>query len=74
MFAREAKHVSPLYAADLAGGALACLAIVPLLNWLGGPNTVSFTGVCMALAGMVWAADRKARKDPPPDAPCSSWY
>jgi hypothetical protein len=38
VFARQAKHVSPLYAADLAGGALACLAIVPLLNWLGGPN------------------------------------
>jgi hypothetical protein len=62
VFAREAKHVSPLYAADLAGGALACLAIVPLLNWLGGPNTVFFTGLCMALAGMVWAVDRKLRR------------
>lgn len=62
VFAREAKHVSPLYAADLAGGALACLAIVPLLNWLGGPNTVFFTGVCMALAGTIWAVDRKARR------------
>src|SRR4029077_6911634 len=27
VFAREPRHVSPLYAADLAGGALACLAI-----------------------------------------------
>lgn len=62
VFAREARHVSPLYAADLAGGALACLAIVPLLNWLGGPNTVFFTGVCMAAAGTIWAADPKARK------------
>ena len=62
VFAREAKHVSPLYAADLAGGALACLAIVPLLNWLGGPNTVFFTGVCMATAGTIWATDRKARR------------
>ena len=62
VFAREAKHVSPLYAADLAGGALACLAIVPLLNWLGGPNTVFFTAACMALAGMVWAVDRKLRR------------
>src|SRR6266481_1946768 len=61
VFARQAKHVSPLYAADLGGGALACLAIVPLLNWLGGPNTVLFTGVCMAVAGMVWAMDGKAR-------------
>ena len=61
VFARQTKHVSPLYAADLAGGALACLAIVPLLNWLGGPNTVLFTGVCMAISGTVWAMDRKAR-------------
>src|ERR1700694_522096 len=60
VFAREARHVSPLYAADLAGGALACLAVVPLLDWLGGPNTVFFTGVCMAAAAMVWAVDRKA--------------
>jgi hypothetical protein len=62
VFAREANHVSPLYAADLAGGALACLAIVPLLNWLGGPNTVFFTGVCMALAGTIWAVDREGRR------------
>ncbi len=62
VFSREARHVSRFYAADLAGGALACLAIVPLLNWLGGPNTVFFTGVCMALAGAVWAAESKARR------------
>ncbi|HEX3354455.1 MAG TPA: hypothetical protein VHS34_16665 [Terriglobales bacterium] len=62
VFARQASHVSRLYAADLAGGALACLAIVPLLKWLGGPNTVLFTGACMGLAGVVWAANRKARK------------
>jgi len=52
----------PLYAADLAGGALACLGHRPLLNWLGGPNTVFFTGVCMALAGTIWAGDSRARK------------
>jgi hypothetical protein len=62
VFARQASHVSRLYAADLAGGALACLAIVPLLNWLGGPNTVIFTGACMGIAGMVWAVDSRARK------------
>ena len=61
VFARQASHVSRLYAADLAGGALACLAIVPLLKWLGGPNTVLFTGACMGVAGTVWAANRKAR-------------
>src|ERR1700729_4373288 len=34
LFARESRHISRLYGADLIGGALACLAIVPLLNWL----------------------------------------
>ncbi len=62
VFARQARRVPLLYAADLAGGALACLAIVPLLNGLGGPNTVFFTGVCMAIAGTIWAVDHKARR------------
>jgi hypothetical protein len=62
VFARQTAHISRLYAADLAGGALACLAIVPLLNWLGGPNTVLFTGVCMAVAGTVWAEGSIARR------------
>src|SRR5437763_5646276 len=32
VFARETWRVSRLYGADLCGGALACLAVVPLLN------------------------------------------
>ncbi|OLC96068.1 MAG: hypothetical protein AUH86_10505 [Acidobacteria bacterium 13_1_40CM_4_58_4] len=51
-----------MYGADLTGGALACLAIVPLLNWLGGPNTVLFAGLVMALAGGVWAVSVAVRK------------
>src|SRR5580704_16294294 len=62
VFARESAHIPLLYGADLTGGALACLGIVPLLNWLGGPNTVFFTAVCMALAGTIWAVDTRARK------------
>src|SRR5713101_7923041 len=62
VFARESADIPRLYGADLAGGALACLAIVPLLNWLGGPNTVLFAGLAMALAGAVWAASVAARK------------
>src|SRR5205085_4471138 len=38
VFARETKHITRLYGADLLGGALSCLAVVPLLNWIGGPN------------------------------------
>src|SRR6476620_6295622 len=45
VFAREHRHIPRLYGADLCGGALACLAIVPLLNFLGGPNTLLFAAV-----------------------------
>ena len=62
VFARESANIPRLYGADLTGGALACLAIVPLLNWLGGPNTVLFAGLVMALAGGVWAVSVAVRK------------
>jgi SAM-dependent methyltransferase len=62
LFAREAEHIPRLYGADLAGGALACLLVVPLLNWLGGPNTVLFAGALAAGAGALWAATPGARK------------
>jgi hypothetical protein len=62
LFAREAEHIPRLYGADLAGGALACLLVVPLLNWLGGPNTVLFAGALAAGAGAVWATTPGARK------------
>jgi spermidine synthase len=62
IFARESGNISRLYGADLAGGAMACLAIVPLLNWLGGPNTILFAAVMAAVAGMVWAITTPTRK------------
>jgi spermidine synthase len=62
LFARESQNISRLYGADLLGGALACLGVVPLLNWLGGPNTVLFAGVMAAVAGATWAANAKLRK------------
>src|SRR5579863_491337 len=62
LFARESRHISRLYGADLIGGALACLAVVPLLNWLGGPNAILFAALMAALAGAVWANDSKIRK------------
>src|SRR5208337_281349 len=64
LFAREAAHIPRLYGADLLGGALACLGVVPLLNFLGGPNTVLFAAVMAAIAGMVWAAKPVFRKIP----------
>jgi len=62
LFARESRHISWLYGADLTGGALACLGIVPLLNWLGGPNTVLIAGVMAAVAGVAWAACAWSRR------------
>jgi spermidine synthase len=55
LFARESGHISRLYGADLLGGAVACLAVVPLLNWLGGPNTVLFAAFMASAAGVMWA-------------------
>src|SRR6266704_1524158 len=62
LFARESKHIPRLYGADLAGGALACIGIVPLLNWIGGPNTILFAAAVASIAGAVWANSVFARK------------
>src|ERR1700674_4662730 len=40
LFARSSDLISTLYGAALAGGALACLAVVPLLNLVGAPNSL----------------------------------
>lgn len=58
VFARESNHIPRMYAADLCGGALACLAIVPLLNWLGGPNAVICVAITLAIAAIVWSESR----------------
>jgi hypothetical protein len=62
VFAREAGNIPLLYGADLAGGAVACLALVPLLNWVGGPNAILFAGVSMMLASALWAPSAASRK------------
>ncbi len=62
VFARETWRAPRLYGADLGGGALACLTVVPLLNWIGAPNTILAASVAMAAAAMIWAASSKTRK------------
>ena len=43
VFAREVSHHhAPCMEPISCGGALACLSIVPLLNGIGGPNTILF--------------------------------
>ncbi len=63
IFAREIRRIPRLYGADMCGGALACLAVVPLLNWVGGPNVVLVAGATMAAAGTVWAEHRSLRRN-----------
>jgi hypothetical protein len=61
VFARECARIPRLYGADLCGGALACLAVVPLLNWIGGPNAILFAGIAVAAAAMIWTDQHKFR-------------
>jgi spermidine synthase len=61
VFARESARIPRLYGADLCGGALACLATVPLLNWVGGPNTILVAGIALAIAAVVWTEIRMTR-------------
>jgi spermidine synthase len=62
VFARARQGIGRLYGADLLGGALACLAIVPLLNIIGGPNAILFASLSMALAAAIWSESARARK------------
>jgi hypothetical protein len=60
LFARSPGKVSLFYGADLTGGASACLAVVPLLNFVGAPNALLFSSLVMAVAAAIWAENRKA--------------
>jgi spermidine synthase len=62
IFARECSGIPRLYGADLSGGALACLAVVPLLNWIGAPNAILFAGLVSAIAAVVWSPAARTRR------------
>jgi spermidine synthase len=66
VFARETHHVTRLYGADLLGGASACLAVVPLLNWIGGPNSILFSALTMTAAAMIWQSGETGVPARPP--------
>src|SRR5215813_15463015 len=61
LFARSTGAIPVLYGADLAGGASACLAVVPLLNLIGAPNALLLSSLTMALAGACWVGRTKPR-------------
>jgi predicted membrane-bound spermidine synthase len=48
------QKVDRVYFFDLMGAAAGCLLLVPLLNHLGGPNTVIVAAVLFAAAAVVW--------------------
>jgi len=48
------QRVDRVYFFDLMGAAAGCLVLVPLLNHLGGPNTVIAAAVLFAAAAAVW--------------------
>jgi len=52
--AEAIQRVDRLYFFDLAGAAAGCLALVPLLNHFGGPNTVLAASVLYAVSAAVW--------------------
>jgi hypothetical protein len=57
LFARSHRRVTQLYAADLTGGALACLGVVYLLNLVGGPSTIIAAAAASALAAAIWSRE-----------------
>ena len=61
VFARAAEQVARLYGFDLIGGALACILLVPLLNFLGAPNAVLCSAGLMAVAAFLWGETRGIR-------------
>ena len=61
VYARESGRIGQLYGADLGGGALACLAVVPILNLAGAPNAILIAALGMAVASAIWAEGRRGR-------------
>jgi spermidine synthase len=62
LFARSPIPATWIYGADLLGGALACILLVPLLSLIGGPNAVFLSGFAAAAAAMVWASSPKLKR------------
>ena len=48
------QRVDRVYFFDLLGAAAGCLALVPILNTFGGPNTVLAAAVLFSVAASIW--------------------
>jgi hypothetical protein len=47
-------RVNRVYFFDLIGAAGGCAVLVPLLNWVGGPNTILVAAVLFAVSAAIW--------------------
>ena len=54
------ERVERVYFFDLMGAAGGCAVLVPLLNWVGGPNTVIVAAALFAVSSGVWFTLAKA--------------
>ncbi|MFL6354716.1 MAG: hypothetical protein ACJ74Z_23090 [Bryobacteraceae bacterium] len=48
------ERVDRVYFFDLAGAAAGCAVLVPILNWIGGPNTILVAAVLFAVSSAIW--------------------
>jgi len=61
-FARLTARINALYASDLLGAALGCLALVPLMNQLGAPGVVLSAAALSAAAALCFAPAGRMRR------------
>src|SRR5205823_5485504 len=47
-------RVNRVYFFDLIGAAGGCAVLIPLLNWVGGPNTILVAAVLFAVSAAIW--------------------
>ena len=48
------ERVERVYFVDLLGAAAGCLILLPLLNYIGGPNTVLVAAAVYAISAAIW--------------------
>lgn len=60
VLARSARLAGVVYFADLAGASFGCLLLIPILEWLGGPNTMLVAAAVWGLSAVFWSAAGKA--------------
>jgi spermidine synthase len=59
---RLAKDISRLYLFDLAGAALGCLLLIPVLNSIGAINTVIAVSAIAAVGALLFAASSQGNR------------